>query len=39
MNIYSGKASVEELPVSKAEWDDLKELLSLMKKGKVKVVE
>lgn len=39
LNIYSGKASVEELPVSKAEWDDLKELLSLMKKGKVKVVE
>jgi len=37
INIYSGKRSIEDLPISESEWQDLKELLSLMKQGKVKI--
>jgi len=39
LNIYTGKRSIEELPISEAEWQDLKELLSLMKEGKVRIAE
>lgn len=49
LNIFTGKHSIEELPISEAEWQDLndllsfmkenREMLSLMKQGKLRIVE